>query len=183
MKRLVWTSLMKNDLGRHLNFLAAACWEHLYLTYWPLWSKKILFSQNQMIYSSFEAEFNGEQLLKKEVYRKISCYWFRRKKCIAYTSIPQKITLLLCWSCQVDLYWTVLLNFIRAYFEGMYQHSKLVGRVSNPKLFIITLYYRLEKTISLNFFHFYLTRWEMVQCSKNLIIKNLYPEIFRKTGS
>ena len=136
-----------------------------------------------MIYTSFEAEFNGEQLLEKEVYRKMCCYWFRREKCRAYTSIPQKITLLLCWSCQVDSYWTVLLNFIRAYFEGMYQHSKLVGRVSNPKLFIITLYYRLEKTISLNFFHFYLTRWEMVQCRKNLIIKNLYPEIFRKTGS
>ena len=49
----------------------------------------------------------------------------------------------------------------------MYQHSKLVGRVSNPKLFIITLYYRSEKTISLNFLHFYLTRWEMVQCRKN----------------
>ena len=68
-----------------------------------------------------------------------------------------------------------MLNFIRAEFEGMYQHSKLVDSISNPKLFIFTLYYRLEKTISLIFFfHFCLTQWEMVQCRKNLIIKDLY---------
>ena len=30
----------------------------------------------------------------------------------------------------------------------MYQYSKLVGRVFNLKLFIITWYYRLEKTFS-----------------------------------
>ena len=93
------------------------------------------------------------------------CYWFSWEKCIAYISIPQTITPLLCWSFQVVL-WNLLLNFIRKDFEGRSEYSKLIGRASNPKFFIITWYYRSEKNISLELSH-------LVQCRINVIIKDL----------
>ena len=46
---------MKNNLDRHLNFLAATI---LALLTCPV--IKIFFSENQMIYLSIDAEFNAE---------------------------------------------------------------------------------------------------------------------------
>ena len=57
----------------------------------------------------------------------------------------------MCWSFQTDLL-NFLQNFISVNFEDIYQYSKLVGRVSNPKLLIITWSLRWETSISLEFF-------------------------------
>ena len=48
-----------------------------------------------MIYTLFDTECNGEQILEKEVYLKMCCYWFSWGKLKAYTSIPQIIV----WRC------------------------------------------------------------------------------------
>ena len=53
--------------------------------------------------------------------------------------------------------WLMLNCFAKLYQSRLWRcvsALELVGRVSNPKLFIITLYYILEKTIPVNFFHF-----------------------------
>ena len=89
------------------------------------------------------------------------CYWFRRGKCIGYTSIPQAITSLVFnltnfaklyksrfWRYQCSKLVLRTNQTTSVQNQILYQCSKLVRRVSNANLFIIIWYYRSEKTIS-----------------------------------